>query len=135
MTPRKRCTGHWRAAGGGLEPTSETLEAGQFPLENPGRTSTENGAAEMNREGGRGTLEEKDSPRPRGALDSGHTACKWNACTHSLQTSWRAQCGSPNTSSRAGLHLGKPLAWLVKRLLTQCPCPHRMLARGRPPAS
>lgn len=58
---------------------------------------------------------DKDTPRPRGALDSGHRACQWNAHTHSLQTTWRAQCGSPNASSRAGLHSGKPWVWLAKR--------------------
>lgn len=58
---------------------------------------------------------DKDAPRPRGALDSGHRACQWNAHTHSLQTTWRAQCGSPNASSRAGLHSGKPWVWLAKR--------------------
>lgn len=58
---------------------------------------------------------DKDAPRPRGALDSGHRACQWNAHTHSLQTTWWAQCGSPNASSRAGLHSGKPWVWLAKR--------------------
>lgn len=58
---------------------------------------------------------DKDVPRPRGALDSGHRGCQWNAHTHSLQTTWRAQCGSPNASSRAGLHSGKPWVWLAKR--------------------
>lgn len=58
---------------------------------------------------------DEDAPRPRVALDSGHRACQCNAHTHSLQTTWQAQCGSPNASSRAGLHSGKPWVWLAKR--------------------